>query len=74
MLWESGTVVLEARTGKDGRTVKKLLTLVLTCAFALSLIGCGDTKPTGAGTKPGGGGGGAPAPAPGGGSEKPKTP
>jgi hypothetical protein len=55
MIRESGTVVLDAPSRKDGCTVKKVLTLVLTGVFTLSLIGCGGepTKSTGGGTKGG---------------------
>jgi hypothetical protein len=52
---------LEARIRKDGRTVKKVLCLVLTCAFALTLIGCGSDSPKSTPPK-GGGTTGAPAP------------
>jgi len=54
MLRESGNLVLQARTRKDGRTVKKVIALALVCLFTLSLVGCGggDTKSTKTSTTP----------------------
>jgi hypothetical protein len=48
MFCDSGTLVLEAPTRKDGRTVKKVIMLVLACLITSSvLVGCGEpAKPT----------------------------